>query len=1387
MSDHHSNQPNSRETLEVRIVAYLLGELSEEQRREVEDAIAQNPGLAKFRDEMADAIGLAREAHVPAFANESPDTPTGLDPERRMKVIEAWSGGGKSSGDTPNRFTQTIVEFNRRLLPYAAVLVLGLCLATLFIGTNNLVMFKMETPAEPQFEPPPPLSPEEKFLQQYGSDQSNRDGATSFHYREPEKPSTSKPRQQRVQYSPDTYSASPQQPRPMPASAPAASNEALQAQLQQKDEELRRLKQEIVSVQSEVPALNPREQESEFYFRRVFMGSKNDRNTSTNNFESEYVFRGGKRYSGSGEGIQPGLESTQPEFERDTYVGYIGSYDNDSEAEFQESDTYLGYGQSVDDVFVAAEEAPAQSETNSLFQNESIVTPGGAVNRRLHASGGNPFSTEPVSPPVAARAKTVPSRSAPEPSPNDKLKLLSDALRARDAGDYEAAAQALDTLAQHTPDDPMVKSMKQDVERQLIEQDRAPTTELHESLLTTSATAGSGTTISSSKPLNSKSYNDGLGLGGSSAKETTASSSARPKDNPFSSLFGGFGEPKPSPRPRADLVEGTSYQADSAPEEFFQRAGVNVPPSPSKPATQNSKETEKKLTIGRSQLLFGDLRGAQQTIQETLATDPDNTEAQALLAEVERMSEEAGDWNRYHTRAQMLEEVNRAWQRPAVFASESNTDKGGYQSELLGQLVAAKKREHHAWENEDMSYMAASASYASEPMDKLRTIKIPNVSFNQMPLSRVIETLSVLTQEYDLNSPEEEKGVNFVMMDTEKEDPEVTITLRNFSADKIVEFVTKSVGYRYDVYDGAIVVRPSDAPAFVETRFYPLDPLSANHLLELQSDERQNWSPSYLSSGLAEKVEIAAKNFLEQAGVPFEEGDHLAYDGQDLIITQSLDNQEKVSAILRHIADVADRKQRLLEEYGEDAETPEEDAIEPEPEPPAPPQEYPEVEFNTEVSAAENPFSTFSLNVSDVSFKLAVASLEQGKLPHPSSIRTEEFVNAMDYRLPAPAQDQPIAVDWELARDPFAHNRSLLRFSVKTAATGRTAGQPLNLVLLLDNSGSMERPDRVEIIQHAVGVLTEKLSGRDRISLISFARTPTLHYEKDGQNASRLQGIVSRLVPQGGTNLEAALDLAYQVAQRNHTEGANSRVILLTDGAANLGDFKPEHLKQLIVEKRKQGIAFDGYGIGWDGYNDALMEEITRNGDGRYGFLNNPDTVEEEFADKLAGTLNVAAENVKVQVEFNPSRVTLYRQIGYDKHRLKKEDFRDNTVDAAEIAAEESGTALYTVKLNEDAQATGPIGTLRIRYRDPATGLYEEQEVLLPYLPPVSNLADARPATRLSTVAARFAERLADNPHASTISYGDLLNLLNTVAKDYGHSPDYQRLKTMIQTATRLD
>jgi Domain of unknown function (DUF3520) len=263
------------------------------------------------------------------------------------------------------------------------------------------------------------------------------------------------------------------------------------------------------------------------------------------------------------------------------------------------------------------------------------------------------------------------------------------------------------------------------------------------------------------------------------------------------------------------------------------------------------------------------------------------------------------------------------------------------------------------------------------------------------------------------------------------------------------------------------------------------------------------------------------------------------------------------------------------------------------------------------------------------------------------------------------------------------------------------------------------------------------------------------------------------------------MNLAYQTAARHYLANGINRVVLLTDGAANLGDVEPDSLKQKVEAQRKQGIALDCFGIGWEGFNDDLLEVLSRNGHGRYGFINSPEEAATEFAGQLAGALKVAASDVKVQVEFNPERVTSYRQIGYAKHQLTKEQFRDNTVGSAQIAAQEAGNALYTVEVNPAGE--GPLCTVRVRYKIPGTTDYREHAWDVSYGGNALALEQASPAMRLAASASAFSEWLVASPFAGEITPDQLLGVLRGVPEIYGADARPKKLEWMIRQAKSIE
>ncbi len=435
--------------------------------------------------------------------------------------------------------------------------------------------------------------------------------------------------------------------------------------------------------------------------------------------------------------------------------------------------------------------------------------------------------------------------------------------------------------------------------------------------------------------------------------------------------------------------------------------------------------------------------------------------------------------------------------------------------------------------------------------------------------------------------------------------------------------------------------------------------------------------------------------------------------------------------------------------------------------------------------AEDESFSTFSLHVSDVSFKLALASLVQGQWPEATKIRLEEFVNAFDYRDPLPSADEKVACRVEQAVHPFLMQRNILRVSMRTSALGRSSNTPLRLTLLLDNSGSMERMDRRQTVRRAFESLSQQLGPNDQVTLISFSSKPRLLADRvNGAKLGDMLLLLDNLPSEGGTNIEAALNLAFEKALEQKEANTQNRIILLTDGAVNLGDADPDSLSKMIIKMRDRGIAFDAAGISALDLNDEVLEALTRQGDGRYYLLDSVEAASAGFADQIAGALRPSAKNVKVQVEFNPQRVGRYKLLGFEKHQLKKEDFRNDKVDAAELAAAEAGVAMYQFEAKSDG--IGDIGSVSVRFQDIATGMMIEKRWPIPYEPGSYRIEEASPSLKVSTAAVMLAAKLRAEALGESVDLKTLSSLVASLPEAVRNTERVQQLQVMIEKARQI-
>ncbi len=405
--------------------------------------------------------------------------------------------------------------------------------------------------------------------------------------------------------------------------------------------------------------------------------------------------------------------------------------------------------------------------------------------------------------------------------------------------------------------------------------------------------------------------------------------------------------------------------------------------------------------------------------------------------------------------------------------------------------------------------------------------------------------------------------------------------------------------------------------------------------------------------------------------------------------------------------------------------------------------------FNPFVKTAENNFSTFAIDVDTASYTLTRQAIQAGSAPDPERVRTEEIVNAFDYGDQAP-ESTVFRVYQDGAQSPFGPGLNMLRIGVKGRRLGREEQRPAMLTFVIDTSGSMAQPDRIGLARLALTLLMDQLSDQDRIQLIAYSDHATLILEPVSvSEKERVLAAFKRLQCNGSTNLEEGLQLAYAQAVQSFVPGAENRVILISDGVANLGAGSAQEILDKVAANRRQGITCSVFGVGRGTYNDRMLEQLANQGDGVYRFLDSEQEVKRAFVDDLAATLNTIAKDAKIQVEWNPEAVRRYRQLGYENRALAKEQFRDDSVDAGEVGSGQSVTALYELELAPDVSQETRLGTVRVRYQRTDSGKIEEIETALSAAALLRPAHQATPSFRVAASAAEFAEQLRGSPYAA--------------------------------------
>ncbi len=436
---------------------------------------------------------------------------------------------------------------------------------------------------------------------------------------------------------------------------------------------------------------------------------------------------------------------------------------------------------------------------------------------------------------------------------------------------------------------------------------------------------------------------------------------------------------------------------------------------------------------------------------------------------------------------------------------------------------------------------------------------------------------------------------------------------------------------------------------------------------------------------------------------------------------------------------------------------------------------YAEIRENEFLRVENQPLSTFSIDVDTASYANIRRFLNDGTMPPKDAVRIEEMINYFNYNYEPPRNKTPFATHLELSDCPWNRRHKLVRIGLKGYEIEKAERQPLNLVFLLDVSGSMNSPKKLPLVKRAMTILSQQLDERDRVSIVVYAGASGLVLPPtSGGNRQAILDALKRLEAGGGTNGGQGIELAYKTALEHYNEEGVNRVILCTDGDFNIGVTQGGDLNRLIEEKAKSGIFLSVLGFGTGNYKDSNMEQLADRGNGNYAYIDTFNEARKVLVDEMGGTLFTIAKDVKIQVEFNPALVAGYRLIGYENRMLAAEDFNDDKKDAGEIGAGHTVTALYEIvpvgqPVNDvppvdelkyqlpskDIAASDDLLTVKLRFKEPDSDTSRKIEFVLKN--ENGSFENASDDFRFATAVAGFGMLLRDSEHAENLTYEKIL------------------------------
>ena len=359
---------------------------------------------------------------------------------------------------------------------------------------------------------------------------------------------------------------------------------------------------------------------------------------------------------------------------------------------------------------------------------------------------------------------------------------------------------------------------------------------------------------------------------------------------------------------------------------------------------------------------------------------------------------------------------------------------------------------------------------------------------------------------------------------------------------------------------------------------------------------------------------------------------------------------------------------------------------------------------NPAIDAEDDNLSTFALDVDTGSYTIMRNYLSDGNLPPADSVRVEEYINYFDQGYVNPPAHQAFGISIDGGPSPFTQSEryEMLRVGIQGYQVDEEDRKDAALTFVIDVSGSMDQDNRLGLVKRSLELLVEQLHRNDTVTIVVYGSNARVVLNPTpGSDKGEILSAIYSLHPEDATNAAAGLRLGYGMAMESFMPGGINRVILCSDGVANVGNTEADEILDEISRYLDDGLTLTTIGFGMDNYNDTLMEQLADKGDGFYAYVDDIDEARKLFIDEITGTLQTIALDAKVQVDFNPDVVKSYRLVGYENRAIADDEFRDNEVDAGEIGAGHTVTALYEVKLFPDAY--GRIATVNMRWEDPDT------------------------------------------------------------------------------------